>query len=193
MNELALKYGCNPNQKPSRIYMEDGSDLPVTVLNGKPGYINFLDALNSIQLVKELKTACGLPAAASFKHVSPAGAALGLPLTEVERRMYHIAPDMELTVITLDEAPGILPCFDEDDACLNLPDTSLLLCYNPAQVLKMGGKHYLTGPVILARTNMDGRVISLTIDEVYLFQKYLESHSITLMADDQKLPCICID
>ena len=97
MNELALKYGCNPNQKPSRIYMEDGSDLPVTVLNGKPGYINFLDALNSIQLVKELKVACGLPAAASFKHVSPAGAALGLPLTEVERKMYHIAPDFELS------------------------------------------------------------------------------------------------
>ena len=104
-----------------------------------------------------------------------------------------IAPDMELTVITLDEAPDILPCFDEDDACLNLPDTSLLLCYNPAQVLKMGGKHYLTGPVILVRTNMDGEVLSLTIDEVYLFQKYLASHSITLMADDQKLPCICID
>ena len=103
-----------------------------------------------------------------------------------------IAPDMELTVITLDEAPDILPCFDEDDACLNLPNTSLLLCYNPAQVLKMGGKHYLTGPVILVRTNMDGEVISLTIDEVYLFQKYLASHSITLMADDQKLPCICM-
>ena len=104
-----------------------------------------------------------------------------------------IAPDMELTVITLDEAPGILPCFEEDDACLNLPNTSLLLCYNPAQVLKMGGKHYLTGPVILARTNMDGEVISLTIDAVYLFKKYLASHSTTLMADDQKLPCICID
>ena len=104
-----------------------------------------------------------------------------------------IAPDMELTVITLDEAPDILPCFDEDDACLNLPNTSLLLCYNPAQVLKMGSKHYLTGPVILARTNMDGEVISLTIDEVYLFQKYLASHSITLMADDQKLPCICME
>ena len=103
-----------------------------------------------------------------------------------------IAPDMELTVITLDEAPGILPCFEENDACLNLPDTSLLLCHNPAQVLKMGGKHYLIGPVILVRTNMDGEVISLTIDEVYLFQKYLASHSITLMADDQKLPCICI-
>ena len=70
------------------------------------------------------------------------------------------------------------PCFEEDDACLNLPNTSLLLCYNPAQVLKMGGKHYLTGPVILARTNMDGETISLTIDEVYLFQKYLASHSI---------------
>ncbi|MBQ7859368.1 MAG: phosphoribosylaminoimidazolecarboxamide formyltransferase [Faecalibacterium sp.] len=97
MNEIALKYGTNPNQKPSRIFMADGTDLPVTVLNGKPGYINFLDALNSIQLVNELKAACGLPAAASFKHVSPAGAALGLPLTEVERKMYHIAPDVQLT------------------------------------------------------------------------------------------------
>ena len=100
-----------------------------------------------------------------------------------------IAPDMELTIITLDEAPGILPCFEEDDACLNLPNTSLLLCYNPAQVLKMGGKHSLTGPVILVRTNMDGEVISLTIDEVYLFQKYLASHSITLMADDSHRVC----
>ena len=97
MNELALKYGCNPNQKPSRIYMENGGDLPVTVLNGRPGYINFLDALNSIQLVFELKKALGMPAAASFKHVSPAGAALGLPLTEVERKMYHIDPAMELS------------------------------------------------------------------------------------------------
>ena len=117
-------------------------------------------------------------------------------LTEMASENVYLAaigPDMELTVITLDEAPDILPCFEEDDACLNLPNTSLLLCYNPAQVLKMGGKHYLTGPVILARTNMDGEVISLTIDEVYLFQKYLASHSITLMADDQKLPCICID
>ena len=92
MNELALKYGCNPNQKPSRIYMEDGSDLPVTVLNGKPGYINFLDALNSIQLVFELKKALAMPAAASFKHVSPAGAAIGLPLTDVERQMYQLMP-----------------------------------------------------------------------------------------------------
>ena len=104
-----------------------------------------------------------------------------------------IAPDMELTVITLDEAPDILPCFDEDDAYLNIPDSSLLLSYNPAQVLKLAGKHYLTGPVILVRTNMDGEFISLTIDQVYLFQKYLMRHSVTLMADGQKLPCICID
>lgn len=87
--EIALKYGCNPNQKPSRIYVEDG-ELPVTVLNGKPGYINFLDALNSWQLVKELKEATGLPSAASFKHVSPAGAAVGLPLSETDRKIYFV-------------------------------------------------------------------------------------------------------
>lgn len=87
--EIALKYGCNPNQKPSRIYVEDG-ELPVTVLNGKPGYINFLDALNSWQLVKELKKATGLPSAASFKHVSPAGAAVGLPLSETDRKIYFV-------------------------------------------------------------------------------------------------------
>lgn len=90
MNEIQLKYGCNPNQKPSRIYMEDGSDLPVTVLNGKPGYINFLDAFNGWQLVKELKAATGLPAATSFKHVSPAGAAVGLPLTDTLAKIYWV-------------------------------------------------------------------------------------------------------
>ena len=90
MNEIQLKYGCNPNQKPSRIYMENGSDLPVKVLNGKPGYINFLDAFNGWQLVKELKQATGLPAATSFKHVSPAGAAVGLPLTETLAKIYWV-------------------------------------------------------------------------------------------------------
>ena len=104
-----------------------------------------------------------------------------------------IAPDMELTVITLDEAPDILPCFDEDDACVNIPDSTLMLCYNPAQVLELGGKHYLTGPVILMRIDMDGDIISLSMDELYRFQKYLAGHSITLMADDQKLPCICME
>ena len=97
MKELALKYGCNPNQKPSRIYMEEG-ELPITVLSGRPGYINFLDALNSWQLVKELKAATGLPAAASFKHVSPAGAAVGLPLSDTLKKIYFVDDvDFELT------------------------------------------------------------------------------------------------
>ena len=97
-NELLLKYGCNPNQKPSRIFMKDGGELPIEVLNGKPGYINFLDAYNSWQLVKELKEATGLPAAASFKHVSPAGAAVGLPLSDVEKKIYFV-DDLELSPI----------------------------------------------------------------------------------------------
>ena len=98
MTELELKYGCNPNQKPARIFMKGDMDLPLEVLNGKPGYINFMDALNSWQLVKALKQATGLPAAASFKHVSPAGAALGLPLSEVERKIYF-APEGGLSPI----------------------------------------------------------------------------------------------
>ncbi len=97
MNEIQLKYGCNPNQKPSRIYMEDGGELPVTVLNGKPGYINFLDAFNGWQLVKELKEATGLPAATSFKHVSPAGAAVGLPLTDTLAKIYWVEDLGELS------------------------------------------------------------------------------------------------
>ena len=99
MNELELKYGCNPNQKPARVFMKDGGDLPFTVLNGKPGYINLLDAFNSFQLVRELKEATGLPAAASFKHVSPAGAALGLPLDEVDKQIYFVEPDAALSPI----------------------------------------------------------------------------------------------
>lgn len=90
MKELQLKYGCNPNQKPSRIYMEEGQDLPIKVLSGKPGYINFLDAFNGWQLVRDLKKATGLPAATSFKHVSPAGAAVGLPLTETLAKIYWV-------------------------------------------------------------------------------------------------------
>ena len=99
MNELELKYGCNPNQKPARVFMKNGAALPFTVLNGKPGYINLLDAFNSWQLVRELKEATGLPAAASFKHVSPAGAALGLPLDEVDKQIYFVEPDAALSPI----------------------------------------------------------------------------------------------
>ena len=99
MNEMALKYGCNPNQKPSRIYMNDGSQLPIEILNGKPGYINLLDAFNGWQLVRELKTATGLPSAASFKHVSPAGAAIGKPLSDTEAKIYFVDDLGELSPI----------------------------------------------------------------------------------------------
>ncbi|MCR5747535.1 MAG: phosphoribosylaminoimidazolecarboxamide formyltransferase [Lachnospiraceae bacterium] len=99
MNELGLKYGCNPNQKPARVYMEDGSDLPVEVINGKPGYINLLDALNGYQLVKELKEATGHAAATSFKHVSPAGAAIGLPLTDIEKKIYWVEEYGEMSAL----------------------------------------------------------------------------------------------
>ena len=99
MEKFELKYGCNPNQKPASIYMKDGSELPLKVLNGRPGFINFLDAFNSYQLVKELKEATGLPAAASFKHVSPAGAAVGTPLSEVEKKIYFVDTHKELSPI----------------------------------------------------------------------------------------------
>ena len=103
MNEFQLKYGCNPNQKPSRIFMADGSELPVEILNGRPGYINFLDAFNGYQLVKELKEATGLPAATSFKHVSPAGAAVGQPLSDVEKKIYWV-DDMDIEFTPLANA-----------------------------------------------------------------------------------------
>ena len=89
-NEMLLKYGCNPNQKPSRVFMANGEELPITVLNGKPGYINLLDAFNGWQLVRELKKATGLPAATSFKHVSPAGAAVGRPLSDTLKKIYWV-------------------------------------------------------------------------------------------------------
>ena len=99
MKELELKYGCNPNQKPAKVFMKDDSELPITVLNGWPGYINLLDALNSWQLVKELKEATGMPVAASFKHVSPAGAAVGKPLSEVDKQIYFVDKDAQLSPI----------------------------------------------------------------------------------------------
>ena len=105
MTELELKYGCNPNQKPAHIFMTEG-ELPVTVLNGKPGYINFMDALNSWQLVKALKKATGLPAAASFKHVSPAGAALGTPLSEVEKKIYFVEDELSPIACAYAKARG---------------------------------------------------------------------------------------
>ena len=114
MKELALKYGCNPNQKPSRIYMEEG-ELPITVLSGRPGYINFLDALNSWQLVKELKAATGLPAAASFKHVSPAGAAVGLPLSDTLKKIYFV----DVLTSSLHRLPAPMHVLAEPTVCVH--------------------------------------------------------------------------
>ena len=108
MKELALKYGCNPNQKPSKIFMADGSDIPIKVLNGTPGYINLLDAFNGWQLVKELKQATNLPAATSFKHVSPAGAAVGVPLDDIMKKVYFVedVEDMSLLACAYARARG---------------------------------------------------------------------------------------
>jgi len=104
-----------------------------------------------------------------------------------------IAPDMELTVIMQEDAPHILPCFDEDDDIITIKGAPLYISYNPAQVLTLAGKHYLTGAVIFYRTDNSGHIVSLTVEDIYRFQSYLEMQSVTLMADDQKLPCICID
>lgn len=104
-----------------------------------------------------------------------------------------IAPDMELTIIMQEDAPHILPCFDEDDDIITIKGAPLYISYNPAQVLTLAGKHYLTGAVIFYRTDNNGCIVSLTVEDIYRFQSYLEMQSVTLMADGQKLPCICID
>ena len=132
MKELELKYGCNPNQKPSKIYAQDGGELPVKILNGKPGYINFLDALNGWQLVSELKKATGLPAATSFKHVSPAGAAVGLPLSAVEAKIYwvdrttKITGDGNVKIFNNSEISGVVNMTKETSVAA----TTISLSYN---------------------------------------------------------------
>ena len=117
-------------------------------------------------------------------------------LTEVAGKDVYLAaigPDMELTIIMEEDAPSVLPCFDEDDALISVKGAPLFISYNPAQVLKLAGKRYLTGPVIFYRTDGHSTIVSLTVEDIYRFQPYLESHSTTLMADGQKLTCICID
>ena len=122
MKELELKYGCNPNQKPSRIYMADGSELPIKVLCGRPGYINFLDAFNGWQLVKELKKATGLPAATSFKHVSPAGAAVGLPLSETLVSCHRLPVHMQEPEVPTVCLPSVISFLCQMSAMQIQPD-----------------------------------------------------------------------
>ena len=117
-------------------------------------------------------------------------------LTEMASENVYLAaigPDMELTIIVEEDAPSVLPCFDEDDALISVKGAPLFISYNPAQVLKLAGKRYLTGPVIFYRTDGHSAIVSLTVEDIYRFQTYLENHSTTLMADRQKLTCICID
>ena len=117
-------------------------------------------------------------------------------LTEAAGKDVYLAaigPDMELTIIMEEDAPHILPCFDEEDATITIKGAPLFISYNPAQVLTLAGKHYLTGAVIFYRTDSSGRIVSLTVEDIYRFQSYLEMQSVTLVADGQKLTCICID
>ncbi len=117
-------------------------------------------------------------------------------LTEAAGRDVYLAaigPDMELAIIMEEDAPSVLPCFDEDDALITVKGAPLFISHNPAQVLKLAGKRYLTGPVIFYRTDGHSTIVSLTVEDIYRFQTYLESHCTTLMADGQKLTCICID
>ena len=146
MKELELKYGCNPNQKPSRIYRKDG-ELPIKVLNGKPGYINFLDAFNGWQLVSELKKATGLPAATSFKHVSPAGAAVGLPLSDVEAKIYWVDDLGELSPLAAAYARARgadrMSSYGDFIALSDVCDVELLLFFHGFLLSESVGSHPL--------------------------------------------------
>lgn len=172
MNELQLKYGCNPNQKPSRIYMEDGSELPVKVLSGKPGYINFLDAFNGWQLVRDLKRATGLPAATSFKHVSPAGAAVGLPLSDTLKKIYWVddLPELSLLACAYARARGAdrMSSFGDfislSDVCDK--DTAALIKREVSDGVIAPG--YTEEALELLRSKKNGNYVVLEIDETFV-------------------------
>lgn len=172
MNELQLKYGCNPNQKPSRIYMEDGSELPVKVLSGKPGYINFLDAFNGWQLVRDLKRATGLPAATSFKHVSPAGAAVGLPLSDTLKKIYWVddLPELSPLACAYARARGAdrMSSFGDfislSDVCDK--DTAALIKREVSDGVIAPG--YTEEALELLRSKKNGNYVVLEIDETFV-------------------------
>ena len=172
MQELELKYGCNPNQKPSRVYMEDGSDLPITVLNGRPGYINLLDALNGYQLVKELKTATGLPAATSFKHVSPAGAAVGQPLNDTEKQIYWVAPDADLSPLACAYARARgadrMSSFGDFISLSDVCDESTALLIKPEVSDGVIAPGYTDEALAILSAKKKGNYCVLRIDENYI-------------------------
>ncbi len=170
MTELELKYGCNPNQKPSRIFMEEG-ELPLTVLNGKPGYINFLDALNGWQLVSELKRATGLPAATSFKHVSPAGAAVGVELDETMRKIYFVPADMELSLLACAYARARgadrMSSFGDWIALSDVCDKSTALLIKPEVSDGVIAPGYTDEALEILKAKKKGNYNIVTIDPAY--------------------------
>ena len=171
MQELELKYGCNPNQKPSRVFMEDGSDLPITVLNGRPGYINLLDALNGFQLVKELKIATGLPAATSFKHVSPAGAAVGQPLSDIEKKIYWVADDADLSPLACAYARARgadrMSSFGDFISLSDVCDESTALLIKPEVSDGVIAPGYTDEALAILSAKKKGNYCVLKIDEAY--------------------------
>lgn len=171
MQELELKYGCNPNQKPSRVFMEDGSDLPITVLNGRPGYINLLDALNGFQLVKELKIATGLPAATSFKHVSPAGAAVGQPLSDIEKKIYWVADDADLSPLACAYARARgadrMSSFGDFISLSDVCDESTALLIKPEVSDGVIAPGYTDEALAILSAKKKGNYCVLRIDEAY--------------------------
>ncbi|MBQ9334476.1 MAG: phosphoribosylaminoimidazolecarboxamide formyltransferase [Lachnospiraceae bacterium] len=171
MQELELKYGCNPNQKPSRVFMEDGSELPITVLNGRPGYINLLDALNGFQLVKELKIATGLPAATSFKHVSPAGAAVGQPLSDIEKKIYWVADDAELSPLACAYARARgadrMSSFGDFISLSDVCDESTALLIKPEVSDGVIAPGYTDEALAILSAKKKGNYCVLKIDEAY--------------------------
>ena len=163
MNEMELKYGCNPNQKPSRIFMENGAELPVKVLCGKPGYINFLDAFNGIQLVMELKKATGLPAATSFKHVSPAGAAIGKPLTEDLKKVYRVEDMGEMSLLACDRMSSFGDFIALSDVCD--ADTAMIIKKEVSDGIIAPG--YTAEALDILKQKKKGNYNIIEIDENY--------------------------
>lgn len=194
MKELELKYGCNPNQKPSRIYVANGEDLPIKVLSGRPGYINFLDAFNGWQLVRELKKATGYPAATSFKHVSPAGAAIGLPLTDTLRKIYWITEDAELSPLACAYARARgadrMSSFGDFIALSDVCDVSTAMLIKPEVSDGVIAPGYTEEALEILKAKKKGNYCVIEIDEAYTPapMEHKEVFGITFEQGRQELP-----
>lgn len=194
MKELELKYGCNPNQKPSRIYVANGEDLPIKVLSGRPGYINFLDAFNGWQLVRELKKATGYPAATSFKHVSPAGAAIGLPLTDTLRKIYWITEDAELSPLACAYARARgadrMSSFGDFIALSDVCDVSTAMLIKPEVSDGVIAPGYTEEALEILKAKKKGNYCVIEIDEAYTPSpmEHKEVFGITFEQGRQELP-----